>query len=253
MVCRSCKAEYCWLCMGEWSKHNSASGGYYQCNIYETVKAKNGASEQEKASIDAQAKIKKYQFYYNRWLEYEKSIQSALAQIAVTQDRMEALQSITGCDVASVEYLLDANKTVIETRRALKWSYVVGFYLAAESRQLHMFQLDQGQLEKFSDELHGLIELPIERLLPFAHAPIKPTTPIPMLTPTVPTPASPSSATGSSASPTAAAAAVTAHGEELKKLIQTKTTAANKYLVNLVDAVLGGQYVDLTLTRLPSA
>ena len=26
-----CGHEFCWMCKGDWSKHGSATGGYYQC------------------------------------------------------------------------------------------------------------------------------------------------------------------------------------------------------------------------------
>eukprot|EP01083_Nonionella_stella_P052099 138372_1 len=39
MNCRrhagGCGHEFCWLCLGNWAQHGSATGGYYQCNIYE--------------------------------------------------------------------------------------------------------------------------------------------------------------------------------------------------------------------------
>jgi hypothetical protein len=201
-----------------------------------------------------------YEFHFDRFIEYERSIKAALKSIPETETRMEILQSLTGGDLKSVEFLLDANKTVIECRRALKWSYVIAYYLEADSRQLHMFQLDQGQLEKFSDELHGLIELPVDQLIPtmqvgssssYVASKSASSTPPKLPAASTPTASSPSASSASaSASP---AAPVKAQGEELRKLIVTKTSVANKYLVNLVDAVFGGQYVDLTLNRLPSA
>jgi ariadne-1 len=35
MTCRNCGHHFCWLCLTDWSKHGSATGGYYACNIYE--------------------------------------------------------------------------------------------------------------------------------------------------------------------------------------------------------------------------
>lgn len=47
------------LCLGLWSLHNTASGGYYKCNIYESQKSKGELSERETAMADAKAKIQK--------------------------------------------------------------------------------------------------------------------------------------------------------------------------------------------------
>jgi len=42
MTCRKhvggCGFEFCWLCKGDWTAHGSATGGYYQCNIFEKNK-----------------------------------------------------------------------------------------------------------------------------------------------------------------------------------------------------------------------
>jgi ariadne-1 len=32
MTCRSCKHDFCWICMGPWSDHGANTGGYYKCN-----------------------------------------------------------------------------------------------------------------------------------------------------------------------------------------------------------------------------
>jgi len=35
MTCGSCRHHFCWLCLGDWSQHNNATGGYYACNRYD--------------------------------------------------------------------------------------------------------------------------------------------------------------------------------------------------------------------------
>jgi hypothetical protein len=32
--CRKCRYEFCWICMQDWSLHNSATGGFFQCNRF---------------------------------------------------------------------------------------------------------------------------------------------------------------------------------------------------------------------------
>ena len=41
MTCRECNYGFCWLCLTEWSKHGSKTGGYYACKIYEEMKETN--------------------------------------------------------------------------------------------------------------------------------------------------------------------------------------------------------------------
>jgi hypothetical protein len=33
--CRKCRHEFCWICMQDWSLHNSNTGGHYQCNRFQ--------------------------------------------------------------------------------------------------------------------------------------------------------------------------------------------------------------------------
>jgi hypothetical protein len=33
-----CKYDFCWVCLEQWKRHNSSTGGYFKCNRYEAVK-----------------------------------------------------------------------------------------------------------------------------------------------------------------------------------------------------------------------
>ena len=37
VVCAQCKYDYCWICLEEWKKHSSSTGGYYRCTRYEVI------------------------------------------------------------------------------------------------------------------------------------------------------------------------------------------------------------------------
>lgn len=32
-----CKYDFCWICLEEWKKHSSSTGGYYRCTRYEVI------------------------------------------------------------------------------------------------------------------------------------------------------------------------------------------------------------------------
>lgn len=32
-----CKCDFCWVCLENWKKHSSATGGYFRCNRFEAV------------------------------------------------------------------------------------------------------------------------------------------------------------------------------------------------------------------------
>ena len=39
IICSKCSHGFCWLCLTDWSKHGSKTGGYYACNVYEKLKS----------------------------------------------------------------------------------------------------------------------------------------------------------------------------------------------------------------------
>jgi hypothetical protein len=43
MTCRTCRHEFCWVCMKAWSMHSQDTGGYFQCNRF--VSSSEGAAE----------------------------------------------------------------------------------------------------------------------------------------------------------------------------------------------------------------
>ena len=49
MTCNQCRHEFCWICMGDWKDHGSATGGYYKCNLYEEKKKDTKFATEENA------------------------------------------------------------------------------------------------------------------------------------------------------------------------------------------------------------
>ena len=72
MTCR-CSHEFCWLCLGDWKKHGSDTGGFNKCNIY-SQNTKKFDNEQDRAK----AKMKKFKFYVERHEEHLKSLEKNL-------------------------------------------------------------------------------------------------------------------------------------------------------------------------------
>lgn len=74
MTCQMCKYEFCWLCMGNWSDHGNATGGYYKCNKYEEMKnTKNDLTDLEDKRVKAQHELKKYMFFYERYSNHVRA------------------------------------------------------------------------------------------------------------------------------------------------------------------------------------
>ncbi len=67
--CVKCKYDFCWICLEAWKKHSSTTGGYFQCNRYETVN-KIVAKEKELVTAAEQrhlrmVELNKVKFFFN--------------------------------------------------------------------------------------------------------------------------------------------------------------------------------------------
>jgi len=49
-----CKFDFCWVCLENWKKHSSATGGYFRCNRFEAV---HKADEKQGILISEVSKI----------------------------------------------------------------------------------------------------------------------------------------------------------------------------------------------------
>lgn len=60
MTCRvpTCNYNFCWVCLGDWKDHGSATGGHYKCNKYEeVVKKDTNMKKDEKKREDAKSEL----------------------------------------------------------------------------------------------------------------------------------------------------------------------------------------------------
>jgi hypothetical protein len=61
--------------MGPWSEHNSSTGGYYQCNKYESEKGKTDSDigKEEAKRVEAKTELDRYMFYFERYNNHENA------------------------------------------------------------------------------------------------------------------------------------------------------------------------------------
>lgn len=164
MTCRSCTFSFCWLCKGAWEEHGSATGGYYKCNRFNTAVVSDSAKAEEQQAQEARNALDKYMFYFTRFDNHAKSIKFAEATRSKAEEIMGELQDKMGTNYQDVQFVLNATNAVIRCRRVLKWTYVFGYYLEGANEK-NLFENHQERLEKFTEDLHGLTEKPIEELL----------------------------------------------------------------------------------------
>jgi len=158
MTCRNCKHEFCWLCYQNWHGHQENL-----CSDYD-AKDKN-FEEKESKGDSGSGGLRRYQFYYTRFENHQKSIKFAERMVADTEKKMNKMQDMEGVNLQQVQFLLDAVLTVIECRRLLQWSYCWAFAMEENSTLKVHFKMHQDMLEEFTEELSGMTEQPLAKLL----------------------------------------------------------------------------------------
>lgn len=144
MTCSSCRFEFCWICMGNWTEHGANTGGYYKCNKFDPSSDGDDQSDAAKAKRE----LDRYLHYYKRFHAHSQAQDFAKKSLKETEQRMVLLQEQNSDTVwTDVEFLKTANEQLVECRKVLKYTYCYGFYLQdAEKRQ--RFEYHQEMLER---------------------------------------------------------------------------------------------------------
>ena len=170
MTCRreagGCGNEFCWLCLGPWTDHNSSTGGFYRCNKYEEQinKSNSQLSIEEKKRCDAKSDLDKYMWYYERFNNHEKAQKLAQTQVPIMDNKMQLLHDLKYYPIGELEFLKEAAEQVAVNRRVLKWTYVFGYYLSTGPEK-NLFEHLQEKLEENTEHLHELVEKPLDGYL----------------------------------------------------------------------------------------
>lgn len=166
MTCKMCGYEFCWLCSGKWSEHGQKTGGYYNCNKYEEMKKSNKQlSQEEKKRESAKHELDKYIFYFERYNNHDKAEKHARQLKPVIKTKISLLHDIKKYPMNELEFLEEAINEVIRCRQVLKYTYVYGYFCLQSEKETNLFQFLQENLEKNTDNLHELIEKPLDPFL----------------------------------------------------------------------------------------
>jgi ariadne-1 len=158
MTCRNCKHEFCWLCYQPWHGHVESL-----CNNYEQ---KDKEQELKESMGDSSAAgLRRYQFYFTRFENHQKSIKFAERIRVDAEKKMNKMQDMEGSSLNQVHFLLEAVNTVIDCRRLLQWSYPWAYLLEDGSSLKTHFKMHQDMLEELTEELSGMTEQPLAKLM----------------------------------------------------------------------------------------
>lgn len=154
----SCAYEFCWMCRGPWTEHGTATGGWYSCNKYEASKAQ----QQDQKAEDTKTELETYMFYYHRYESHHNAGKFATQQRERCEEKQEEIFKKFGLRSQDSKFLMEATEQLMQNRRVLRFSYVMGYYLNSESKSL--FEHSQENLEKFTNELSELYEMSFDKI-----------------------------------------------------------------------------------------
>eukprot|EP01032_Pedospumella_encystans_P008127 gene8127-9680_t len=160
MTCRLCKHDFCWICMGSWAEHGQTTGGFYKCNRFMPAEVKSIISAIDKAK----AELDRYLHYYQRYHGHDSALKFAAAQRAQAEARMVEQQGAQKSSWIDVQFLKQAAEQVIDCRRVLKYTYVLGYFLKDGSVEKQLFEHHQEMLEKNTEKLQEYTEKSLDQI-----------------------------------------------------------------------------------------
>ena len=164
MTCKQCKHQFCWICNEDWYTHQ-------QCNRFATTTSK--ATERELESNLHY--FKRYHIHADaqKFAETQfNQIQSKLLNMGFNPGDNQSLATIENFE----ESIIKANKQLVDCRRTLKHLFIFAYYhLPAPMYEIEseeysakipykQFEFQKEMLEKFTEELSGLVEKPLSEI-----------------------------------------------------------------------------------------
>ena len=146
------------MTLGPWLEHGQNTGGFYKCNRFDPKDTGKSSTEQQKAK----AELDRYLHYYQRYHGHDHSLKFAAQQRELAERRMVEQQESLKSSWIDVQFLKQAAEQVIDCRRVLKYTYVLGYFLTDSVPEKKLFEYHQEMLEKNTERLHEYTERPLE-------------------------------------------------------------------------------------------
>lgn len=149
MICKRCKFDFCWVCLGPWEPHGSS---WYNCNRYDEEEAKKARDAQEKS----RAALQRYLFYCNRYMNHMQSLKFEHKLYASVSQKMEEMMQ-HNMSWIEVQFLKRAVDVLCQCREVLMYTYIFAFYLKRNNQSL-IFEDNQKDLENATEQLSEYLE-----------------------------------------------------------------------------------------------
>ncbi|CAL2028215.1 unnamed protein product [Caenorhabditis brenneri] len=152
---KTCKHQFCWICMNPWSVHANA---WYNCSAFVPSEASQREAD---ARAAAQAKIERYLHYFHRYMGHMQSLEFEQKLRNLVSIKMEQIQECTSKSWNDVRFLQKAIDILSTCRRTLMYTYIFAFYLQ-EGNNRELFESNQKDLEMTTETLTGFLENELE-------------------------------------------------------------------------------------------
>jgi len=161
MRCQKCQHEFCWSCLRPWKEHSD----HWKCNLFDSeLKTNKEFANRIEKQKEAELEMKRFGFYYEKYFSHSQGLDYARKELNQIKEKQNTYSQLIGLPVAEMEFLEEAAKSIVDMRRILKYSYVLGYYMK-DGPEKELFQFRQGQLEQFCDKLHQLLEMKPEEVV----------------------------------------------------------------------------------------
>jgi len=152
MTCRSCRYEWCWICLGDWKEHGEKTGGFYACNKFVADTNSNKSDETKQ--------LEKLDFYRNRYDDHKKAMKQAIDKRTLVLKNMEGVITLVKeIDRSELKYpfderfLKEALDLIVEARRAVTMTYPFAYYMYFTKSNQDLFEWQQATLWMVLDNL----------------------------------------------------------------------------------------------------
>ena len=163
MTCR-CRHEFCWLCLGDWKEHGSQTGGYYACNKFQKARMEGKYRQEERERFLAEQSVKRYEHYFNRYIEHKRSYRQALEKNKTRKAEISGADFLPNkFELQFVEVALDL---LVECRNVIANSYAYGYFMTSPAK-LQFFEFLQGDMERVLERLDEMTDRKLDTLIEY--------------------------------------------------------------------------------------
>ncbi|XP_071823282.1 ankyrin repeat and IBR domain-containing protein 1-like isoform X2 [Apostichopus japonicus] len=161
MKCTKCKYDFCWVCLEPWSKHSSATGGYFRCNRYEVVQKVEEKSDELMSEAEKKMKeveeLNRFLHYYMRYRNHGNSFHMEVPLKKNVCHKMKRLSNQAKKMGEETKFIQSAIEELLRARVVLRFSYPYGYYLEDKGGSKQIFEFMQNELEESTETLSQMV------------------------------------------------------------------------------------------------